>query len=66
MDFVQLPDRITDKSAVRDKKQEDSAAVRGRRHTPADFSSISSKGERLFRDTAAVLLTVTTGGSCQC
>ncbi|CAK6977668.1 glutamate decarboxylase 1 [Scomber scombrus] len=36
-------ERITDKSARRDKQQEDSTAVRERKQTPADFSSISSK-----------------------
>ncbi|XP_038568522.1 glutamate decarboxylase 1-like, partial [Micropterus salmoides] len=41
MDFLQLPDRIIDTPSVKDKEQEDSAAVRGQ--TPPDFSSIYSK-----------------------
>ncbi|TMS09626.1 Glutamate decarboxylase 1 [Larimichthys crocea] len=56
MDFLQRPHRIIDKSAVRDKQQDDSAAGRDRRQTPADFSNIYSKdllpashGEELTR-----------------
>lgn len=45
MDFLQLPDRIIDKSAVGDRRQqeEDSAAVRDSRQTLPDFSSVYSK-----------------------
>lgn len=58
-----LSGRIADKSAMSDKQQADSAAVRERQQTPDDFSSISSKGESLSSDTEGVLLTVWTGGS---
>ncbi|KAG8014373.1 Glutamate decarboxylase 1, partial [Nibea albiflora] len=43
-----LSDRIIDKSAVRDKQQDDSAAGRDRRQTTADFSTIYSKGHPRF------------------
>ncbi|KAA8587581.1 hypothetical protein FQN60_016443 [Etheostoma spectabile] len=43
MDFLQLPERIIAESVGMDKKQENSAAVRDRGQTLADFSSIYSK-----------------------
>uniref|UniRef100_A0A665VL61 Zgc:163121 n=1 Tax=Echeneis naucrates TaxID=173247 RepID=A0A665VL61_ECHNA len=42
MDFYQLPERIIEKSAGRDKQKEESAADRNRGQAPADFSSIYS------------------------
>ncbi|TKS80428.1 Glutamate decarboxylase 1 [Collichthys lucidus] len=65
-------DRIIDKSAVRDKQQDDSAAGRDRRQTPADFSSIYSKdllpashGEELTRGFLQELVNILLGYICK-
>ncbi|XP_035527388.1 glutamate decarboxylase 1 [Morone saxatilis] len=72
MDFLQLPDSMIDKSAVKDKQQEDSAAARDPRWTPADFSLVYSKdllpasgGEEMTRGFLQELVNILFGYICK-
>ncbi|KAG7489802.1 glutamate decarboxylase 1-like [Solea senegalensis] len=72
MDFLQLPDKISDISAGRDKEQEDSAALRDRRAIPADFSSIYSKdllpasgGQEITREFLQEVVAILLGYICK-